>query len=85
MRRGTMTITGPTDVEKIRCCIEDPYSGESYKAFVSYSAFTKAKLHVDQRKVYNILLSGEYHDVISILGVNEEETQKRRQYLSTLL
>lgn len=85
MRNGYLTIAGSTEEIKIRCSIEDPYDGKSYTAYVLHDAFAKAKLKVDPRKVYNVAFSGESHDVICILGVNQEMTQKRRQYLSTLL
>lgn len=85
MRICYLTITGNTEEIKIRCSIEDPYEGKSYKAYVLHEAFARVNLSVDTRKVYNVEFSGHEHDVIRILSVNEEETKKRRQYLSTLL
>ncbi len=85
MRICYLTIAGSTEETKIRCRIEDPYEGKSYTAYVLHDAFTKVNLPVDTRKVYNVEFSGEFHDVIRIIGVNQKLTKNRRQYLSTLL
>ena len=85
MRIGQMTISGDADYEIIRCCISDPNDGNTYNALVKCEAFAKAGLSVDVRKVYDVAFSGETHDVISIIRVNEAETERRRAVLATLL
>lgn len=85
MRIGQLTISGDEDNNIINCRISDPNDGQSYNAYVKYEAFTRVGLPVDVSKVYDVAFSGETHDVISIIRVNDEESRRRKARLATLL